>query len=66
MMCFLGGCISGSKKVISEIRYMHHILGGTLNPTECFIPDYSWLEDPASLCATTEHNRNEDDRGSIP
>ncbi|KAK9741096.1 hypothetical protein RND81_03G081100 [Saponaria officinalis] len=33
----LGGCISGSKKVISEIRYMHHILGGTLNPNASYL-----------------------------
>lgn len=28
----LGGCISGSNKLISELRTLHHILGGALNP----------------------------------
>ncbi|KMT17343.1 hypothetical protein BVRB_2g040350 [Beta vulgaris subsp. vulgaris] len=33
----LGGCISGSKKLISEIRNMHHVLGGTLNPNAAYL-----------------------------
>jgi len=28
----LGGCISGSQKLVSVVRNMHHVLGGTLNP----------------------------------
>jgi len=32
----LGGCISGSTKVVSQIRTFHHILGGTLNPVGHF------------------------------
>ncbi|XP_022750671.1 cystathionine gamma-synthase 1, chloroplastic-like isoform X2 [Durio zibethinus] len=28
----LAGCISGSEKLVTEIRTLHHILGGTLNP----------------------------------
>ncbi|MBA0603934.1 hypothetical protein Gorai_000004, partial [Gossypium raimondii] len=28
----LAGCISGPEKLITEIRTLHHILGGTLNP----------------------------------
>ncbi|KDP27172.1 hypothetical protein JCGZ_19871 [Jatropha curcas] len=33
----LGGCISGSTKIISEIRNLHHILGGTLNPNAAYL-----------------------------
>lgn len=33
----LGGCISGSLKLISVIRNMHHILGGTLNPNASYM-----------------------------
>ncbi|KAH0860793.1 hypothetical protein HID58_089054 [Brassica napus] len=29
----LAGCISGSMKLVSEIRIMHNLLGGTLSPT---------------------------------
>ncbi|KAG4922681.1 hypothetical protein JHK82_051657 [Glycine max] len=32
----LGGCISGSTKVVSQIRTLHHVLGGTLNPVSAF------------------------------
>lgn len=28
----LAGCISGSLKLITEIRNLHHVLGGALNP----------------------------------
>ncbi|KAF3434699.1 hypothetical protein FNV43_RR21784 [Rhamnella rubrinervis] len=28
----LGGCISGPLKLISEIRSLHHVFGGTINP----------------------------------
>ncbi|XP_039016721.1 cystathionine gamma-synthase 1, chloroplastic-like isoform X1 [Hibiscus syriacus] len=31
----LAGCISGPEKLITEIRTLHHILGGTLNPVSC-------------------------------
>ncbi|XP_021721423.1 cystathionine gamma-synthase 1, chloroplastic-like [Chenopodium quinoa] len=33
----LGGCISGSLNLISAIRNMHHILGGTLNPNAAYL-----------------------------
>ncbi|KAL9297216.1 hypothetical protein ACSQ67_023112 [Phaseolus vulgaris] len=33
----LGGCISGSTKVVSQIRTFHHILGGTLNPNAAYL-----------------------------
>ncbi|XP_074286573.1 cystathionine gamma-synthase 1, chloroplastic [Silene latifolia] len=33
----LGGCISGSEKLISKIRYEHHIFGGTLNPNASYL-----------------------------
>ncbi|XP_010258325.1 PREDICTED: cystathionine gamma-synthase 1, chloroplastic [Nelumbo nucifera] len=33
----LGGCISGSAKLVSEIRTLHHILGGTLNPNAAYL-----------------------------
>lgn len=28
----LAGCVSGPLSLISEIRILHHILGGALNP----------------------------------
>ncbi|KAF3444790.1 hypothetical protein FNV43_RR14483 [Rhamnella rubrinervis] len=33
----LGGCISGSLKLVSEVRNFHHILGGTLNPNAAYM-----------------------------
>ncbi|XP_002529997.3 cystathionine gamma-synthase 1, chloroplastic [Ricinus communis] len=33
----LAGCISGSAKLVSEIRNLHHILGGTLNPNAAYL-----------------------------
>ncbi|KAF2299422.1 hypothetical protein GH714_031892 [Hevea brasiliensis] len=33
----LAGCISGSTKLVSEIRNLHHILGGTLNPNAAYL-----------------------------
>lgn len=33
----LGGCISGSKNLISTIRTFHHVLGGTLNPNAAYL-----------------------------
>ncbi|KAH9614232.1 hypothetical protein KSS87_022589 [Heliosperma pusillum] len=33
----LGGCISGAEKLISKIRYEHHIFGGTLNPNASYM-----------------------------
>ncbi|VVA96112.1 unnamed protein product [Arabis nemorensis] len=32
----LAGCICGSLKVVSEIRNLHHVLGGTLNPNASY------------------------------
>ncbi|KAL0647857.1 hypothetical protein Bca4012_046148 [Brassica carinata] len=32
----LAGCISGSMKLVSEIRIMHNLLGGTLSPVHIF------------------------------
>ncbi|KAM2683086.1 hypothetical protein EV1_044740 [Malus domestica] len=33
----LAGCISGSMKLISEIRTLHHVLGGALNPNAAYL-----------------------------
>ncbi|KAK9054203.1 hypothetical protein SSX86_025281 [Deinandra increscens subsp. villosa] len=33
----LGGCVSGSTEVISQIRNVHHVLGGTLNPNAAYL-----------------------------
>ncbi|KAL0717800.1 hypothetical protein Bca4012_067122 [Brassica carinata] len=33
----LGGCICGPLKVVSEIRNLHHVLGGTLNPNAAYL-----------------------------
>ncbi|EOY03529.1 Pyridoxal phosphate-dependent transferases superfamily protein isoform 2 [Theobroma cacao] len=33
----LAGCVSGSEKLITEIRTLHHILGGTLNPNAAYL-----------------------------
>ncbi|KAL5722913.1 cystathionine gamma-synthase [Ranunculus cassubicifolius] len=32
----IGGCISGSEKVLAKIRKMHFVLGGTLNPNAAY------------------------------
>ncbi|CAL5396472.1 unnamed protein product [Camellia sinensis] len=33
----LGGCISGSEKLISAVRTLHNILGGALNPNAAYL-----------------------------
>ncbi|CAN6864926.1 unnamed protein product [Brassica oleracea] len=33
----LAGCISGSMKLVSEIRIMHNLLGGTLSPNAAYL-----------------------------
>lgn len=33
----LGGCISGSQKLVSAVRNMHHVLGGTLNANAAYL-----------------------------
>ncbi|KAL7260648.1 hypothetical protein ACSBR1_006335 [Camellia fascicularis] len=33
----LGGCISGSEKIISAVRTLHNILGGALNPNAAYL-----------------------------
>ncbi|XP_072977419.1 cystathionine gamma-synthase 1, chloroplastic [Typha angustifolia] len=33
----LGGCISGSEKLISKIRQYHHVIGGVLNPNAAYM-----------------------------
>ncbi|MBA0665944.1 hypothetical protein Goklo_002409 [Gossypium klotzschianum] len=33
----LAGCISGSEKLVTEIRTFHHISGGTLNPNAAYL-----------------------------
>uniref|UniRef100_A0A0D3EFB9 Cystathionine gamma-synthase n=2 Tax=Brassica oleracea var. oleracea TaxID=109376 RepID=A0A0D3EFB9_BRAOL len=33
----LAGCISGSMKLVSEIRIMHNLLGGTLSPKAAYL-----------------------------
>ncbi|GAB4831675.1 cAMP-dependent protein kinase regulatory subunit Cgs1 [Ancistrocladus abbreviatus] len=33
----LAGCISGRKSLVSAVRNMHHILGGTLNPNAAYL-----------------------------
>lgn len=33
----LAGCICGSLKLVSEIRNLHHVLGGTLNPNAAYL-----------------------------
>ncbi|CAF1794264.1 hypothetical protein HID58_069121 [Brassica napus] len=33
----LGGCICGPLKIVSEIRNLHHVLGGTLNPNAAYL-----------------------------
>ncbi|KAL3723291.1 hypothetical protein ACJRO7_035473 [Eucalyptus globulus] len=33
----LAGCISGSLKLITEIRNLHHVLGGALNPNAAYL-----------------------------
>lgn len=33
----LGGCISGSNQLVSQIRNLHHILGGAINPNAAYL-----------------------------
>ncbi|GMN42207.1 hypothetical protein TIFTF001_011416 [Ficus carica] len=33
----LAGCISGSLKLVSEIRNLHHVMGGALNPNAAYL-----------------------------
>ncbi|KAK8673602.1 hypothetical protein V6N13_111928 [Hibiscus sabdariffa] len=33
----LAGCISGPEKLVTEIRTLHHVLGGTLNPNAAYL-----------------------------
>ncbi|KAK2655593.1 hypothetical protein Ddye_008645 [Dipteronia dyeriana] len=33
----LAGCISGSEKLITQIRNLHHVLGGALNPNAAYL-----------------------------
>uniref|UniRef100_A0A2P2MJG4 Cystathionine gamma-synthase 1ic n=1 Tax=Rhizophora mucronata TaxID=61149 RepID=A0A2P2MJG4_RHIMU len=33
----IAGCISGPTKLVSEVRKLHHILGGTLNPNAAYL-----------------------------
>lgn len=33
----LAGCISGSEKLVSAIRTMHHVFGGALNPNAAYL-----------------------------
>ncbi|XP_019083820.1 PREDICTED: cystathionine gamma-synthase 1, chloroplastic-like [Camelina sativa] len=33
----LGGCVSGSMELVSEVRNLHHVLGGTLNPNAAYL-----------------------------
>ncbi|CAI0453972.1 unnamed protein product [Linum tenue] len=33
----LAGCISGSLKLVSEVRNLHHVLGGALNPNAAYL-----------------------------
>ncbi|MFS7904100.1 putative cystathionine gamma-synthase [Helianthus anomalus] len=30
----LGGCVSGSTEIVSQVRMVHHVLGGTINPVK--------------------------------
>ncbi|XP_076894328.1 cystathionine gamma-synthase 1, chloroplastic-like [Bidens hawaiensis] len=33
----LAGCISGSTEIVSQVRNVHHVLGGTLNPNAAYL-----------------------------
>ncbi|KAL4653811.1 hypothetical protein ACB092_01G333200 [Castanea dentata] len=33
----LGGCLSGSEKLVTEVRTLHHVLGGALNPNAAYL-----------------------------
>ncbi|XP_024977790.1 cystathionine gamma-synthase 1, chloroplastic isoform X2 [Cynara cardunculus var. scolymus] len=33
----LAGCVSGSTEIISQIRNLHHVLGGALNPNAAYL-----------------------------
>ncbi|KAI4346619.1 hypothetical protein L6164_007501 [Bauhinia variegata] len=33
----LAGCISGPEKLVTQVRNLHHVLGGTLNPNAAYL-----------------------------
>ncbi|KAF5791435.1 putative cystathionine gamma-synthase [Helianthus annuus] len=33
----LGGCVSGSTDIVSQVRIVHHVLGGTINPNAAYL-----------------------------
>ncbi|XP_076901552.1 cystathionine gamma-synthase 1, chloroplastic-like [Bidens hawaiensis] len=33
----LGGCVSGSTEIVSQVRIVHHVLGGTINPNAAYL-----------------------------
>ncbi|XP_059450264.1 cystathionine gamma-synthase 1, chloroplastic [Corylus avellana] len=33
----IAGCISGSMKLVSEVRNLHHVMGGALNPNAAYL-----------------------------
>ncbi|KAI7739374.1 hypothetical protein M8C21_010717 [Ambrosia artemisiifolia] len=33
----LAGCVSGTTEIISQVRNVHHVLGGTLNPNAAYL-----------------------------
>ncbi|KAK9066924.1 hypothetical protein SSX86_014248 [Deinandra increscens subsp. villosa] len=33
----LAGCVSGSTEIVSQVRNIHHVLGGTLNPNAAYL-----------------------------
>lgn len=49
----LAGCISGSEKLITQIRNLHHVLGGALNP----VSDLNLLDllDDDMFCSACLH-----------
>ncbi|KAI3726445.1 hypothetical protein L1987_66242 [Smallanthus sonchifolius] len=33
----IGGCVSSSTEIVSQVRNVHHVLGGTLNPNAAYL-----------------------------
>ncbi|KAI3785239.1 hypothetical protein L1987_44354 [Smallanthus sonchifolius] len=33
----IAGCVSGSTEIVSQVRNVHHVLGGTLNPNAAYL-----------------------------
>ncbi|KAF5753655.1 putative cystathionine gamma-synthase [Helianthus annuus] len=57
----LGGCVSGSTEIASQVRMVHHVLGDTINPNAAYLL-HSWHENTKVTYTTVEFHCAEDGR----